>query len=351
MDENRIGGAGKRAVDHPGVARRRLLVAGAALPLFSIRARPAAAAEFTYKLATGQDPAHPVNKRSQEAIDRIRAATGGRIEIRLFPANQLGSDPDLLGQVRSGGVEFINLASSILATLVPAAGLLNVGFAFSSSGQVYAALDGGLGKHIQARIEKTGLLTASPCWANGFREITSSTKPIRAPGDLSGFKIRVPASPILTSLFQALGAGPTPINFNELYSALQTKLVQGQENPLPIIATTKLYEVQQYCCLTDHVWDGYWILANRRSMQRLPKDVQEIAIREFTQAGRDERADIARLTDSLREDLAAKGLKFVDPDRDAFRAKLRGTSFYKDWHAKFGDEGWTLLENAAGPLT
>ena len=334
------------------ITRRGLLVAGGtALPLVAIRTRPAKAAEFTYKLATGQDPTHPVNKRSQEAIDRIKEATGGKLEISLFPSNQLGSDTDLLGQVRNGGVEFFNEASSVLATLVPAAGLLNVGFAFSSSDQVYGALDGPLGKYIEGQIAKAGLLTASPCWANGFREITSSTKPIKTPDDLAGFKIRVPASPILTSLFQALGAGPTPINFNELYSALQTKLVEGQENPLPIIATAKLYEVQQYCSMTNHVWDGYWILANRRAMQRLPKDVQEIVTREFTQAGHDERADIAKLTDTLREDLTAKGLKFVDPDRDAFRAKLKASSFYKDWRAKFGDEGWKLLEAVSGPLT
>ena len=334
------------------ITRRGLLVAGgAALPLVAIRTRPAKAAEFTYKLATGQDPTHPVNKRSQEAIDRIKEATGGKLEISLFPSNQLGSDTDLLGQVRNGGVEFFNEASSVLATLVPAAGLLNVGFAFSSSDQVYGALDGPLGKYIEGQIAKAGLLTASPCWANGFREITSSTKPIKTPDDLAGFKIRVPASPILTSLFQALGAGPTPINFNELYSALQTKLVEGQENPLPIIATAKLYEVQQYCSMTNHVWDGYWILANRRAMQRLPKDVQEIVTREFTQAGHDERADIAKLTDTLREDLTAKGLKFVDPDRDAFRTKLKASSFYKDWRAKFGDEGWKLLEETSGPLT
>ena len=331
--------------------RRALLIRAAGLPLCAVCTRPADAAEFTYKLATGQDPSHPVNKRGQEAIDRIREASGGRLEIRLFPANQLGSDTDLLGQVRNGGVEFFNLASSILATLVPAAGLLNVGFAFTSSEQVYGALDGPLGKYIQGQIEKTGLLTPTPCWANGFREITSSSKPIHTPDDLAGFKIRVPASPILTSLFQALGAGPTPINFNELYSALQTKLVEGEENPLPIIATAKLYEVQQYCSMTNHVWDGYWILANRRAMQRLPADIQEIVTREMTRAGRDERADIAQLTDSLRQDLSGKNMKFVDPDREAFRTKLKGTSFYKDWRGKFGDEGWKLLETVSGALT
>jgi TRAP-type mannitol/chloroaromatic compound transport system substrate-binding protein len=105
---------------HP--TRRQVLAGAAALPLFSIASRPAHAAEFNYKFATGQDPSHPVNKRAQEAIDRIRNATGGRLDIKLFPANQLGSDTDLLSQIRNGGVEFFNQASVVLSTLVPAAG-------------------------------------------------------------------------------------------------------------------------------------------------------------------------------------------------------------------------------------
>ncbi len=121
-----------------------------------------------------------------------------------------------------------------------------------------------LGDYIRAQIAKTPILTVSKVWDNGFRQITSSTREIETPEDLSGFKIRVPPAPILTSLFKALGAGPSPINFNELYSALQTKVVEGQENPLAIIATTRLYEVQKYCSLTGHVWDGYWIWQQAR---------------------------------------------------------------------------------------
>src|SRR5437762_13875955 len=104
------------------ITRRSLLLAGAAVPLCSILTRRASAAEFRYKLATGQDPTHPVNIRAQEASNRIREATEGRLEIRLFPANQLGSDTDLLSQVRYGAVEFFNLSSSILATFMPVAG-------------------------------------------------------------------------------------------------------------------------------------------------------------------------------------------------------------------------------------
>ena len=143
------------------ITRRKLLLAGAAVPLCAILTRPAAAAEFTYKLATGQDPTHPVNVRAKEAADRIREATSGRLEINLFPANQLGSDTDLLTQVRNGSVEFFNLSSLILATLVPAAGIANLGFLFPNYDAVWKAMDGDLGAYIRAQIAKTPIMTVS----------------------------------------------------------------------------------------------------------------------------------------------------------------------------------------------
>jgi len=336
-----------------GKIRRKILTygaVGAALPMSAWVTKYANAAEFTLKYATGQDPTHPVNTRAQEAINRIREATNGRVEIKLFPANQLGADTDLLAQVRNGGVEFLNIASSILATVVPSSGILNTGFAFANYEEVWKTVDGDLGKYIYGQIEKVGVMSMSRAWNNGFRQITSSTRPVRTPQDLQGMKLRVPPAPILTSLFQALGAGPTPINFNEVYSSLQTKLVEGQENPLPIIATARLYEVQKYCSMTSHVWDAYLVLGNKRAVQRLPKDVQEIIMREIDRAAQDQREDIARLNDSLRKDLSAKHLEFVDVDKAAFRDALRKSSFYKDWRAKFGDQAWKLLQQTAGEL-
>jgi TRAP-type transport system periplasmic protein len=335
------------------ITRRAVLAAGtaAAVPLCGILKRPAwAAAEFEYKLATGQDPTHPVNTRAQEAINRIREATNGRLDIKLFPANQLGSDTDLLTQVRNGSVEFFNLSSSILTTFVPAAGIVNTGFAFKDYDAVWKAMDGDLGTYVRAQIAKTPILTVSRAWDNGFRHITSSTRDIKAPEDLKGFKIRVPPAPTLTSLFKALDAGPSPINFNELYSALQTKVVEGQENPLAIIATTRLYEVQKSCSLTGHVWDGYWILGNKRAWEKLPKDLREIVTRELDRSAEDQRADVAKLSDSLRQDLTAKGITFFEVDREPFRQALAKTSFYKDWKGKYGNEAWDHLEKVSGKL-
>ncbi|MCA1326387.1 TRAP transporter substrate-binding protein [Herbaspirillum sp. alder98] len=336
-----------------GISRRQMLKAGAvgaALPLFSIMTRPANAAEFTYKFATGQDPSHPVNKRAQEAIDRIRSATNGRLEIKLFPANQLGSDTDLMSQIRNGGVEFFNQASVVLSTLVPAAGIVNTGFAFHDYQEVWKAMDGPLGAYVRAQIEKVGLLTMSKPWDNGFRQITTSTKQVRTAADLKGLKLRVPAAPMLTSLFTALGASPTPINFNEVYSSLQTRLVEGQENPLAIISTARLYEVQKFCTISNHVWDAYWILGNRRAIERLPKDIQEIVRRELDKAASDERADIAALSGFARNDLKGKGVQIIEADKDSFKEALAKGSFYKDLRAKFGEDAWKLLQNSVGSL-
>jgi len=332
------------------LTRRQILAGASALPLFSIASRPAHAAEFNYKFATGQDPTHPVNKRAQEAIDRIRNATNGLLDIKLFPANQLGSDTDLLSQIRNGGVEFFNQASVVLSTLVPAAGIINTGFAFHDYNEVWKAMDGPLGAHVRAQIEKVGLLTMSKPWDNGFRHVTTSTKAVRTPDDLKGLKLRVPSAPMLSSLFTALGASPTPINFNELYSALQTKLVEGQENPLAIISSARLYEVQKFCSLTNHVWDAYWILGNRKAFERLPKDIQDIVRRELDKAATDERADIAALSVSLRTDLTAKGVQIIEPDKRAFKDALAKGTFYKDLRAKFGEEAWKLLQDSVGAL-
>jgi tripartite ATP-independent transporter DctP family solute receptor len=332
------------------LSRRNLLAGATALPLFSIISHRADAAEFEMKYATGQDPTHPVNLRAKEALDRIREATSGRVSIKLFPANQLGSDTDLLTQVRNGSVEFFNQSALVLSTFVPASGITSVGFAFKNYDEVWKAMDGELGAYIRAEIAKTPIFTVSKIWDNGFRHVTSSGREIKSPADLKGFKVRVPAAPPLTSLFQALEAAPSPINFNELSTALQTKVVEGQENPLAIISTARLYEVQKTCSLTGHVWDGYWVLGNKRAFQKLPADVQQIVTREIEKSGTDQRADIARLSTSLSADLKAKGVSFVNVSQDDFRKKLAATSFYSDWKSKYGATAWGLLEKYTGKL-
>ena len=151
-------------------------------------------------------------------------------------------------------------------------------------------------------------------------------------------------------MFTAFGAAPASINISEVYSALQTRIVDGQENPLAVIETTKFYEVQKFCTMTNHMWDGYWFLANRRSFERLPKDAQEIVAREINKAAMDERADVARLNAELRGKLAGSGLAFNDIEPAAFRDTLKKNGFYSEWRGKYGDAAWGILEDTVGGL-
>ena len=325
-------------------------VGAAAVTTFSIGR--AQAAEFTYKLATNQQITHPLNKRAQEAADRIKAETNGRFELQLFPTSQLGSDTDTLGQIRNGSVDFFALSGLILSTLVPTAAINGVGYAFDSYDTVWKAMDGKLGSFIREEIAKSRQIIAMDAiWDNGFRQTTTSTKPILTPADFAGLKMRVPPAPLWTSMFKAFGAAPTTINFNEVYTALQSKVVDGQENPLAIIDTSKLYEVQTNCSMTNHMWDGFWMLANRKNWEALPEDIRAIIAKNLNAGAVAERADIATLTKSLREQLTAKGLKFNDVNPAAFRDKLRESGFYTEWKQKFGEQAWATLESEVGKLS
>ncbi|MDR3479622.1 MAG: TRAP transporter substrate-binding protein [Burkholderiaceae bacterium] len=310
----------------------------------------AQSAEFKLKYANNLPAIHPMNVRAKEAADAIRKETNGRVDIQIFPSNQLGSDTDMLSQVRSGAIDFFTISGLILSTLVPMASVNGIGFAFNDYQQVWPAMDGDLGAFIRAHIEKANLHPFEKIWDNGFRQITSSSRPIAAPADLKGFKIRVPVSPLWTSLFKAFDAAPASINFSEVYSALQTKIVEGEENPLAVIQTAKLYEVQKYCSMTNHMWDGFWFLASGKTWARLPKDLQAVIAKHINAAALNERDDIRRLNNSLEVELKTKGLVFNTINPEAFRAALKKSGFYAEWKQKYGPEAWAILEKYSGHL-
>src|SRR5690349_14338139 len=175
---------------------RGATAAGAALGAAVILPRRADAAECTLKFGNNLPVTHPLNVRMQEAVPKILEESSGRLEIRMFPNNQLGGDTDMLSQLRSGALEIFTLSGNILSTLSKPVSLSGVAFAFSDYAHVWAALDGEVGAHLRGLITKLGLHALDKLWDNGFRQITSSTHPIGGPDDLKGFKIRVPVSPM-----------------------------------------------------------------------------------------------------------------------------------------------------------
>ncbi len=321
--------------------------AAAATGLYQTQAH---AAEFTLKFANNLPVSHPMNVRAKEMAQKIAEQSKGRIDFQIYPNNQLGSDSDMLSQVRSGAIDYFTLSPLILGTLVPSAQISGVGFAFKDYGQVWAAMDGDLGAHVRSQIAKTSVFAFDKIWENGYRQITTSSRPINSPADLKGLKIRVPTSPLWTSMFRAFDAAPTSIHFSEVYSALQTHIVEAQENPLAILTTAKLYEVQKYVSMTNHMWDGFWFLGNKQKWDKLPKDLQAIVTANVNAAALAQRDDVRKLNDSVTTELKQKGLVFNAPNNEQFRDKLRAAGFYAEWHKKFGDEAWSMLEKYTGKL-
>ena len=335
----------------PKLSRRNVIAGAAGVSAATILHWPANAAEFSYKFGASSPMEHPAMVRAKEAADKIKQDTNGRVEITMYPNSVLGGDTAMIAQAISGALEMYLLPIDLLAPRNPALGITGVGFAFPDYAHVWTAMDGELGSYLRGLSEKIGLYCLDKGYDHGFRQITTRTKAINSPDDLKGFKIRLPVAPYLISLFRHLGASPTAINFNEVYSALQTGIVDGQENPLVLIDTAKLYEVQKFCSLTNHVWAGFHTSFNIAAWKKLPAPMQEIVHRNFSAAALTERQDFIDMTQTERKNLTGKGLTFNAPDTKPFRDVLAKSGFYPDMKKTAGDKAWSLLEKYVGSLT
>ena len=332
----------------PGLTRRRVgILAGASILL----PRYAHAAEITWKFTSSQAAVHPSTVRYMEAAERVKQKSGGRMEITVFHSGQLGTDLDTFTQVRIGGVHMMVLSNLLTATSAPLGSLPSIPFALKTYDAIWRAMDGKLGQLLRADLEKAGYMTTDKILDSGFHMITSGTKPINTVADMQGFKLRAPPSPLIVSTWRAMGAAPTPMNFSELYTALQTGVVEGQESPIVFIKANRLFEVQKYLSLTSHVWDGWYTLINPKAFGKLPKDLQDLVMDSFNQAGIDERKDVAGLIEQTKTFLTEKGMTIsTPPDLAPFQQKLKDAGFYKEWKDKLGADAWARLEDIAGAL-
>lgn len=293
---------------------------------------------------------HPSSKAMEAACAEIRRLSNGRIDIQFFPSAQLGSDAAMLTQVRSGVLDMMTASGISMQVVSPIAGISGMAFAFSDYAHVWQAMDGDLGASIRAGLDKVGIYAFPKILDSGYRNITTSNHPINSIDDLKGMKMRVPPSPVWVSLFTALGSSPTSITINELYSALQTKIVDGQENPLTIIELGKYYEVQKFCSITEHMWDGLWLIANGKRIKSLAPEDLALITKSFKSATEKQQIETERLNMDLEGSLEAKGLVFNRPDKSQFRETLTKAGFYADWKQKYGPDAWAVLEKYSGSL-
>jgi tripartite ATP-independent transporter DctP family solute receptor len=333
------------------LTRARFTLAGgsAALAVAAL-GTPARAAQFSYKYASNLSVDHPLNVSMRECWDAVRRETNGRLDVTVFPNNQLGGDTAALTQLRTGALQFFTLDGGILQSVVPVAAIQSIGFAFHDSTDAFAAFDGPLGDYVRSAITAQGLYVHPKMWDNGMRQVTTSSKPIASADDLTGLRIRTPSGALWVDLFRSLGASPTAINFSEVYTALQTHIVDAQENPYAVIDTSRLYEVQKYLSITNHMWSAYHLLGNRDAWNALPPDIQATAERNLTKYALLARHDTALRNASLGDQLGRRGMIVNRAQTAGFRAKLSASGFYTRWKATFGPQAWSLLEAHSGKL-
>jgi tripartite ATP-independent transporter DctP family solute receptor len=330
--------------------RRTLLAGGLIAPAALAACGKGPDAEIVWRLGTNLPISHPLSARMKEAAGRVYEKSGHRLFIEVYPSAQLGTDADMLAQVRAGAIQMLSISGLIMSILVPQTALSGIGFAFQDRQQLFNSMDGALGAEIKTALAQHHLIATPKVFESGFRQITTSSRPINSPADLAGMKIRVPLGALWTSMFRAFCAAPTSINFSEVYSALQTRVVEGQENPLAVVDTGKLYEVQHYCALTNHMWDGFWLIQNQKALSRLPGDLRELIQFEFSGAAERQREDLAVLAETLPKKMQDEGLILNRPDTQIFRQHLRDKGFYAHWRSQLGESSWRTLESYVGGL-
>lgn len=344
---DRTGGA---ATSRPN--RGAFLAASAsAFASIAIVHTPARAAQYTFKWAHATQLNHPLHVNAVRVKNAVAQRSNGRLAIELFPNNILGGDPAMLTQVRTGAIQLYSGYGGIYSSVAPSAGIEGIGFAFKDQAQALAAFDGPLGAYIRKEMDAKGpFVTFERPWVNGFRQITTSTKPIRSVADMDGLKIRTPPSKIWVDMFKELGAAPTPIAASEMYTALQTHVVDAQENPFTILETYRLFEVQKYVSVTNHMWSNFWIVANADAFRSLPAELQTILREEIDAKAITNRREMELSNASLAEKMGRVYRMQINRVETApFRAKLK--PFYAKEKADFGPEAWALLEKSVGSLS
>ena len=329
---------------------RRTFVAG--LGSATVLVRSLRAADFTFSQYHNQVAGSPLHRSLVRMWDDIRTDTRGRVDTRVFAQNNNipGSDPQALRMLAAGEIEFFTLMGGVLDSVVPSTAVQDMPFAFRSAEHAHGVMDGPLGAYLRAEMDAHGI-HGFPVGAfdNGMRQISIAPHPVVVPDDLIGIRMRTPAAPLIADTFRAFGARPVTVNSADIYAALKNGTVDAQENPLALIELFKLYEVARYISVTNHIWSGFNQLAHLGTWKRLPDDIKAIIDRNVARHVRLQRQEQSAFNARLRADLPRKGPVFNDVDPAPFRRRLSGV--YTTWKRQLGTTCWSLLEQAAGPLS
>ncbi len=279
------------------------------------------AEKIEWKLGHLGNEEHIWNKTALKFAELVNEKTNGQIEVKVYPNEQLGSEVDNINMIKAGTADMV-ISGESMANWAPKAALMAVPYAFRDTEHMRSSIEGDIGEEIAAQIEeKVGIM---PLYyhVRAPRNLTSS-EPISSPEDLSGFKMRVPNVPIFVDAWKAAGASPQVMAFNEVFTALQQGVINGQENPVDLIYSAGFYEVQKYVNETEHVNGWVYVLVGKEQFESLSEDLQAAVLEasDEAQAYGDElfNEEITGYTEQLKE----KGMTFNPVDKDAFMEAMK----------------------------
>jgi TRAP-type transport system periplasmic protein len=281
--------------------RRALLGALAAASLIGVmlpvQAQDIKERELRFAFSLAKD--HPLGIGAQKFADAVAAKSGGKIKVKLFPAAVLGGDPQNLSSIRGGTLDFTSMATGLLASIDKQFMVFDFPFLLNNAQEAYALSDSAVGTKMLNDLAQYGIVGLG-IWDLGFRNMTNSKRPIYRAEDVQGLKMRVIASPIYLDLFKLLGANPLPMTFGEVYGALESRAIDGQDNPVSVIESAKFAEVQKYLSLTKHVYTGMPFLMSKKTWDSM-SEAERNLIREAADEAKIEqrKANLAKESEAI----------------------------------------------------
>ncbi len=300
---------------------RSTLVLGMAALFLGAAAVSEAAQEIKAKMGTSLPDSHPQTIGARKFAELVDKKSNGRIKIAVFSAAMLGSDQQMQSALRAGTQEFTAPSTATLANLIKEFGVIGLPFSFTNEKQADAVLDGPFGQSLLARLPEKGLVGLA-FWENGFRHFTNSKRPIVKVEDMAGLKVRTMQNNLYIDMFQGLGANAVPLPVNELYTALETKAVDAQENPFTVVQAQKFYDVQKYLSTTGHAYDAQVLIVSKKFWDGLSAADRSLVQAASVEATAFQRQTSRALNAKAREELIKAGMSVNDVS-DAERARMR----------------------------
>jgi TRAP-type transport system periplasmic protein len=325
--------------------KKSFVFASAALMLLAFSGPAAAQYKATLKLASTQSMDHPYMVGAQKFADLIKERTNGRIEIRLYPSNQLGKgEREMTEGIQQGGIDLLVTSTGPLGGFSPSINILDFPFLFRDNAHVDLVLDGPIGRKLLDDFEKANIKALS-FWENGFRHLTNNRVAVRQVGDAKGLKIRTMENRVHLAAWKEAGLNPTPMAWGEVYTALQQRVIDGQENPVAVYYASKFWEVQKNFSLTAHVYSPSPFLMSKKTFDAMPKEDQELFVKTSYEVGAFQRKINRDAEEAKLQEIAGKGVTVVrDVDREGFKKAM--APVYDQFSAQFSKADIETIMNA-----